>query len=159
MNKAILETFSQLNPIEWGLLGLFVFIFLLRFYYLVFFTGRTLFRSRKEVIANEVATLPISVIFTVRNEEENLRRILPQLLTIPNVKYEVVAVDDYSLDNTFSVIGAFKQKYSHFRISSLNEETRFSEKLAQNIALKAAKYDWIFAFSCSIRRSCARLDC
>ena len=146
MNKAILETFSQLNPIEWGLLGLFVFIFLLRFYYLVFFTGRTLFRSRKEVIANEVATQPISVIFTVRNEEENLLRILPQLLTIPNIKYEVVAVDDYSLDNTFLVIGAFKQKYSHFRISSLNEETRFSEKLAQNIALKAAKHDWILLF-------------
>ena len=146
MNQAIFDTFLQLNPAEWVLLGFFLLIFILRLYYILFFTGRILFKQKKEVIANEVATQAISVIFTVRNEEENLQRILPQLLSVQNIKYEVFAVDDYSLDNTYTVLGAYKQKYQHFRFSSLNEETRFSVKLAQNIALKAAKNDWVLQF-------------
>lgn len=143
MNQPILDKLFQLNVADWILLGAFIFLFLSRLYYLLFFTGRVLWGNRKEVIANEVSTKPVSVFLTVRNEEKNLQRILPQLLTFNTVKYEVIAVDDYSLDNTYSVLGYYKQKYPHFRISSLNEETRFSVKMAQNIALKAAKYDWV----------------
>ena len=143
MNQPIIDKLFQLKVADWILLGAFIFLFLSRLYYLLFFTGRVLWGTRKEVIANEVSTKPVSVLLTVRNEEKNLQRILPQLLAFNTVKYEVIAVDDYSLDNTYSVLGYYKQKYPHFRISSLNEETRFSVKLAQNIALKAAKYDWV----------------
>ncbi|WP_167619765.1 glycosyltransferase [Maribellus sediminis] len=149
MNHNILDKLQELNAGEWILIGIFLFLLVFRMYYLVFFTGRQLFKSRKVVIANEKAAQPISVFTTVRNEEENLKRVLPQLLEISNVKYEVIAVDDYSLDNTFTVLGAFKHRYPHFRISSLNEETRFSVKLAQNIALKAAQYDWVLQFPIS----------
>lgn len=149
MNHDILDKLQELNAGEWILIGIFLFLLIFRMYYLLFFTGRQLFKSRKVVIANEKAAQPISVFTTVRNEEENLRRVLPQLLEINNVKYEVIAVDDYSLDNTFTVLGAFKHRYPHFRISSLNEETRFSVKLAQNIALKAAQYDWVLQFPIS----------
>ena len=142
MNQAIFDTLDQLNNFQWIILGVFLAVFLTRLSYQLFFESRWLF-SRKEVIANEKTTEPVSVLLTVRNEEENLKRILPQLLTINNVKYEAIAVDDYSLDNTYAVLGSFRQKYKHFRISSLNEETRFSVKLAQNIALKAAQYDWV----------------
>ena len=142
MKLTIVEFLDQLTLQEWGLIGAFLFLYLVRLYYLVFFTGRLVIKQRKEVIANEQATQAISVLLTVRNEEENLKRLLPELLSINTVKYEVIAVDDFSLDNTYSVIGSFRQKYKHFKISSLNEETRFSAKLAQNIALKAAQNDW-----------------
>ncbi len=143
MNQFFFDTLGQLNNLQWIILGLFILVFLFRLYYLLFFEARWLFNGHRGVIANEKSAEPISVLLTVRNEEENLRRLLPQLLSINNVKYEAVAVDDYSLDNTYSVLGAFRKKHSHFRISALNEETRFSEKLAQNIALKAAQYDWV----------------
>jgi len=143
MKLTIFEIIKQLTIFEWILLGAFLFVYLVRLYHLVFFTGRIIFSGRKEVIANEQAMEPISILLTVRNEEENLKRLLPQLLTINTVKYEVIAVDDYSLDNTYSVLGSFRHQYSHFKISSLNEETRFSAKLAQNIALKAAQNAWV----------------
>lgn len=143
MNQDFFDTLSQLNYFQWIILGLFIIVFLLRLYFLLFFEARWLYSGRKGVIANEKAADPLSVLLTVRNEEENLSSMLPQLLSVNNVKYEAVAVDDYSLDNTYSVLGAFRKKYSHFKISALNEETRFSEKLAQNIALKAAQFDWV----------------
>lgn len=146
MNHDILDKLHQLNSVDWILIGSFLFLFLLRIYYLLFFTGSQVVKARKENISNEKAAQPISVFTTVRNEEENLRRILPQLLQINNVKYEVIAVDDYSLDNTYTILGYFKKHYPQFRISALNEETRFSVKLAQNIALKAAQYDWVLLF-------------
>ncbi|WP_340114472.1 glycosyltransferase [Maribellus mangrovi] len=146
MNHDILDKLHQLNSVDWILIGSLLFLFLIRIYYLLFFTGSQVIKSRKENISNEKAAQPISVFTTVRNEEENLRRILPQLLQINNVKYEVIAVDDYSLDNTYTILGYFKQHYPHIRISALNEETRFSVKLAQNIALKAAQYDWVLLF-------------
>ncbi|HPF50431.1 MAG TPA: glycosyltransferase [Draconibacterium sp.] len=143
MKLTIVETIKQLTIPEWILLGSFLLVYLVRLYHLLFFTGKIVFKGRKEVIANEQAMEPISVLLTVRNEEENLKRILPQLLTINTVKYEAIAVDDYSLDNTYSVLGSFRQRFNHFKISSLNEETRFSAKLAQNIALKAAQNEWV----------------
>lgn len=145
MNQITIDKFLQLNPYEWVLLGAFVLLFFMRLYYLLFFTGRILFKPGKEIIANEVAVQPISIVLTVRNEEENLRRILPQLLGF-DMKYEVIAVDDYSLDNTYTVLGKYKQLHPHFKISSLNEETRFSVKLAQNLALKAAGNNWVLLF-------------
>lgn len=143
MKLTIFEIIEKLTIADWLLLGTFLFLYLVRFYHLLFFTGKIVFKGRKEVISNEQAMEPLSVLLTVRNEEDNLRRLLPQLLTINTVKYEAIAVDDYSLDNTYSVLGNFRHKYSHFKISSLNEETRFSAKLAQNIALKAAQYEWV----------------
>jgi len=143
MKLTFFNYFQELTLAEWILWSLFLLVFLVRLYHLLFFTGRLLIRKRKEVISNEQAMEPMSVLLTVRNEEDNLKRLLPQLLEINTVKYEAIAVDDYSLDNTYSVLGSFRQKYSHFRISSLNEETRFSSKLSQNIALKAAQNDWV----------------
>lgn len=143
MKLTIIDILDQLTLAERVLLGAFLFVYLCRMYYLVFFTGRSVFRGKKEVIVNEKPTQPVSVLLTVRNEEENLKRLLPQLLTFNSVKYEVIAVDDYSLDSTYSVLGSFRQKFPYFKISSLNEETRFSAKLAQNIALKAAQNEWV----------------
>jgi glycosyltransferase involved in cell wall biosynthesis len=142
MKLAILDSLRGLSLADWIVAGGFLFIFLIRFYYLLFFFGRMLFTRKREVVANETSVQPVTVFLTVRNEEDNLRRLLPQLLSINEAKYDVVVVDDYSLDNTYAVLGSFK-KHPNFHFSSLNEETRFSVKLAQNIALKAAKNDWV----------------
>ena len=143
MNHTVLDNLWQLNAFEWVLLGAFLLVYLARIYYLLFFVLRVFLKPRHAAVANEVSAQPLSVLLTVRNEEENLQRLLPRLLSINSVNYEVVVVDDYSLDNTYSVLGNYKTKYNNLRISALNEETRFSVKMAQNIALKAAKNDWV----------------
>ena len=75
---------------------------------------------------------------------------LPTLLTIDGVDYEVVVVDDFSQDNSYLVLGSYKKQYRRLKISSLNQETRFSLKLSQNIALKATNYEWVLPVPVSI---------
>ncbi len=123
------------------LLVTFGVLFFLRLSYLFLFTGRVLFR--KKLYVNDSGAKPLSLILTVRNQEENLKTNLPKILSNEAVDFEVVAVDDYSEDNSFLVLGSLKEKYKRLKISMLNQETRYSTKLAQNIALKAAQYNWV----------------
>ena len=96
--------------------------------------------------------MPLSLIMTFRNEEENLQANLPVILNIPNQKFELIVVDDFSMDNSLIVLGALKDKYEHLKYSSLSQETWFSVKMAQNIALKAAYYDWVMVVPPSVRK-------
>jgi len=86
---------------------------------------------------------PVSVLLNVRNEQDRIRKILLQLLEQHYVDYEVIVVDDFSEDATSTILGVLAEKYPRLRLSSLSQETRFSEKLAINLALKAAHADWV----------------
>ena len=85
----------------------------------------------------------ISVLLSVRNEETRIENVLQQLLAQKYENYEVIVVDDFSEDATLTIIGVYAQKYPKIKFSSLSQETLFSEKLAINLALKAALSDWV----------------
>ncbi|MBN2637060.1 MAG: glycosyltransferase [Prolixibacteraceae bacterium] len=148
----MIQTLQQLYPslTSGGLIifCIFLLLYLIRFIYLFLFTGRILFR--KKSTEAEIINSPISLILTVRNEEELLLDNLPTLLAIEGADYEVIAVDDFSQDNTYLVLGSFKKQFQKLKISSLNEETRYSFKLSQNIALKGASYDWVLPIAVAI---------
>ncbi len=140
--------FAGLHGAELILIAAFAILFLLRFCYLLFFTARIAFQ-RKMNIPDEIAK-PLSLIISVRNEEENLRNNLHHLLSIADSEFEVIVVDDYSQDHSFQVLGMLKNQFSNLKISTLNQETPYSSKLAQNIALKAATNDWVLMLPISI---------
>ena len=87
--------------------------------------------------------MPLSLILTFRNEEENLRKNLESVLSGDHTEFEVVAVDNCSQDESSSVLTGLKAKYPNLKVSSLKQEVVFSGKMAQNIALKAARHDWV----------------
>jgi hypothetical protein len=109
--------------------------------FLYLFTGRILFR--KKLIKND--SLPISLFYTVRNEGTRLKNNLAPVLSINDCDFEVIVVDDFSQDDSFQVLGMLRGRSERLKISTLHQETRFSTKMAQNLALKAAKYDWVLA--------------
>lgn len=146
MFESFFNALNQLYPFEWVLPGIWFVSFLLKTGFLIFFYGRTIFKKEK---APENSA-SVSFILTFRNEEQNLRNNLPAILTSKTSNFEVVAVDDFSQDNSLAELGVLKQKYKNLRISALNQETRFSEKMAQNIALKAAKHEWVMVIPPSI---------
>jgi glycosyltransferase involved in cell wall biosynthesis len=115
------------------------------------FTGRILYQKNSTPTEN----VSLSLILTYRNEEENLKKFLPPVLSGLNTGSEVVAVDDYSLDNSLSVLGFLRKNYSNLKVSSLNQETRYSEKMAKNIALKAASNDWVMVIPPNLAESSA----
>lgn len=136
-----LQTFSTFSLFQIILLAIFGALWLVRMLFLFVVTAQIIWKRKAKKHTDESG--PISVLFSFRNEEENVKRLLPKLLEIPNEHLELIAVDDFSQDNSLSLLGLYRQRYSRLKISSLSQETQFSEKLAQNIGLKSAKNRWV----------------
>ncbi len=86
---------------------------------------------------------PVSLLLVVKNEEENLCKNLKPLLNQNKGNYEVVTVDNFSQDGTLPVLTSLKNEHARLKITSLKQYTPHSEKIAQNIALKAAHHEWV----------------
>lgn len=138
MVESLLAAFARLHKFEWVIICIFLVVYLLKIIYLFLFTGRVLFR--KKPVAG--GYYPVSLLLAFRNEGKNLKKNLPPLFAAIKPDSEVVAVDDFSQDNSLSVVGIIKTNCNNLRISSLPQETRYSEKMARNIALKAARHEW-----------------
>lgn len=139
MPESTLDAFYHVQPLGWGLFLCFAVLVFIRILLIGFFYGRVAFYK----IPVEKEKKPVSVLMVFRNEEENLRSNLSSLLELKNVEYEVVTVDDFSSDSSFVVVGALMKQYRNLRVSSINQDTRYSEKLARNIALKGAGNNWV----------------
>jgi glycosyltransferase involved in cell wall biosynthesis len=138
MVESLLAAFARLHLNEWVIISIFFGIYLWKIIYLFLFTGRVLFLKKPEADGYN----PVSLLLAFRNEEENLKKNLAPLFASVKPDSEVVAVDDFSQDNSLSVLGVFKSNWNNLKISSLPQETRYSEKMARNIALKAARNEW-----------------
>jgi glycosyltransferase involved in cell wall biosynthesis len=142
------HTLSEITFFQWAALVVFGLLFMSRLFYRLFFSLRILIHKKRKPAAGE--KVPLSLLLTIRNEEDNLKKNLPEILKLKNADFEVVAVDDFSQDNSLPVLGVMKQDDVRIRFSSLNQETRNSVKMAQNIALKAAKNEWVMAVPVSV---------
>ena len=149
MLDSLQNALQQLQPSGWVMLSFFILLFLANTICLLLFTGRVAWLG----VPPEGIQNPLSVILPLRNEELNLRENLPRLLSIENAEYEIVAVDDFSRDSSLTLLGALKRQESKLRFSSLSQETRYSEKLARNIAIKSARYDWVMLISPSVTKT------
>ncbi len=144
------DLLSELKYREIILLSIFATIWLLRLSFELFLFVTVILSKKKKV--EKKPPRPFSIIIAIRNEEDNLREKLPLLLNTEYPDFEVVVVDDFSQDNSLTTLGLLKKKYKNLRISSLNQETRYSSKLARNIGIKAAQKDWILTMEPSFEK-------
>ena len=72
------------------------------------------------------SALNLSVILPTFNEEENLKFLIPDLIEnlsmLPNLKYEIIVIDDNSNDNTLEVVNEFNKKYDNVQIYIRNNK-------------------------------------
>ena len=106
--------FVNLSSAQWIVLLAFFAIFSIRFVYLFLFTARVALKKEGTPNSNDVE--PISLILTVRNEEQNIRENLPSVLQIEDLNFEVIVIDNFSEDNTLSVLGLLKQRFPRLKI-------------------------------------------
>jgi len=139
LNKIVVDilefiTVNQNNII----IVIFVICLLVQLYYYLGIYSRLLFYRVKTVRAKKE---PVSVIICAKNEELNLDKYLPYVLTQDYPDYEVIVVNDCSTDNTDMVIGKYIKQYPHLRTTTITEDKKFShgKKLALTIGIKAAK--------------------
>ncbi|RYY34861.1 MAG: glycosyltransferase [Sphingobacteriaceae bacterium] len=85
--------------------------------------------------------IPISVIIAARNEEANLKYNLPLILEQDYPDFEVVVVNDCSVDESDLLLLELENKYPHLKVVTITEHVRFKtgKKFALTLGIKAAK--------------------
>src|SRR5690554_7542907 len=91
-------------------------------YYLLFSKLSFLKTSHK----NSEANPPISVIICAKNEAENLRKHIPHWLNQKYPNFELILINDSSVDDTLEVIEEFAEKDNRIQIRS--EERRVGKE-------------------------------
>lgn len=108
-------------------------------YYLSF--SSFLFNQKKRKESTD--QVPISVILFAKNCATELQRNLPFVLAQNYPKFEVVLINNASIDNTLEVIEKFKNDYDTIKIIDVENNEAFwgNKKYALTLGIKAAKYD------------------
>ncbi len=90
----------------------------------------------------------ISVVISARNEENRIQKNLAALekLNYPPEKYEIIFVDDASVDNTAALISSYVGIHDNWRLIRLKESERIlpGKKAALKRGIDSARHDLIF---------------
>lgn len=98
------------------------------------------------------AEVDISVIICAKNEAENLRENLTDVLEqefhdgAGHTRYEVIVVNDASTDETAQVLNSFKARYAHLVILNIDPRERRvypGKKFALSRGVEAAKFPFV----------------
>lgn len=84
---------------------------------------------------------PISVVICGCNEADNLSKYLDRFLAQDYPFFEVVVVNDNSVDETEKILLAFQKKYSILHPVTIAEQHPPGKKHALQVGIAAAKYD------------------
>jgi glycosyltransferase involved in cell wall biosynthesis len=109
--------------------------------YWVFVHGKVLLHKPQSL--ENASPEPVSIVVAARNEEDNLQQLIPALLEQRGVDFELIIVDDCSLDDTYSVMRSFAERHKNIKISRIQETPTFSggKKMAITIGVKAASHE------------------
>lgn len=113
----------------------------IQFLYFLFFFLRVAWYKNKT--PKSIPLTPVTVIICAKDEANNLINNLPAILEQDYPEYEVLVVNDNSVDESLNVLYDLSFKYPHLTIRDLKQESRvlLGKKYALTIGLKAAKHD------------------
>ncbi len=131
-------------PINWGEIIFFAFaaVTAVQLFYYAWFFSRIAFY--KPPVKNKTQHHPVSVIVCARDEDENLARNLPGILvqSYPST-YEVVAVNDNSLDDSKYILQELKKRFKSLNVVELTQEAVHiaGKKYPLSIGIREAKHE------------------
>ncbi|HQV06632.1 MAG: glycosyltransferase [Chitinophagaceae bacterium] len=120
----------------------FVAITAIQLFYYLFFFARIAFYKVKQKIKSQ--SHPVSVIICARDEDENLARNLPGVLvqSYPST-YEVVVVNDNSLDDSKYILQELKKTFKSLHVVELTQEAIHiaGKKYPLSIGIRESKHE------------------
>lgn len=121
------------------LFTLLLVCFIAQLYYLIFYHNRL--RRYTPPPEMPVASIPVSVVISARNEAKNLTENLPSILEQNYPDFEVIVVNDCSFDESEEVLKELGKNYPRLKVVSITEHDRFKtgKKFALTLGIKAAK--------------------
>lgn len=130
--------------LDWGLIIFCLFCFAAAvqiFYYGWFFSRIAFYKSPSRSRSQQH---PVSVIICARDEDENLARNLPGVLVqqYPST-YEVVVVNDNSLDDSKYILQELKKTFKTMHVVELTQEAMHiaGKKYPLSVGIREAKYE------------------
>lgn len=92
---------------------------------------------------NDFKEVPVSIIIAARNESDNLFKNLPIILDQAYSEFEVIVVNNQSLDDSSWLLMAFCRQYKNLRVIEVkkNRHLRPGKKFPVSIGIKGAKYE------------------
>lgn len=110
-------------------------------YYLIIFRKFAFSEIQKEKPKN----IAISVIICAKNEAENLKQFIPLVANQEYSDYEIVLVNDASIDNSLEIMEEFEEKYNNIKIVDVKNNEAFwaSKKYALTLGIKASSHDYL----------------
>jgi glycosyltransferase involved in cell wall biosynthesis len=83
----------------------------------------------------------LSVIIASKNEAHNLKKHLPFILNQNHLNFEVIIIDDQSVDDTFDIIQNLKQYYTNLHYFKIDVTEKSSKKNALTLGIEKAKHE------------------
>lgn len=134
----------------WNLLAVLLSLLMLSYcsliiYYTIAFKKLTIFKASKNI---QPATT-FTIIIPARNEAENIEHCIASILhnDYPQSMFEVIVVDDFSIDNTVAIVEKLSLKFKNIRIIKLADEVHEKinsyKKKAIELAVHKANHEWI----------------
>jgi cellulose synthase/poly-beta-1,6-N-acetylglucosamine synthase-like glycosyltransferase len=110
--------------------------------YVFYFYARFAFK-RSKVNLVEPHYPPVSVIIAARNESDNLYEHLPSILSQDYPQYEVIVVNNQSIDDSNWILTAFAHQFKQLKVVELSRSPhlKLGKKLPITLGIKAASYD------------------
>ena len=138
---------SMFTPLQWFFIALvFTLFIIISLFWLILYLQPARKRNRT-ALRHELPLPSVSVVLCVTNEYKVLRRMLPILLQQDYPCYEVVVVNDRSMDNSETLLRALQDLYPHLQVRTTSTNDRFgrSPALALGMAIRAAQYETILS--------------
>ena len=139
---------TQWSMTQQVVLGIFAATFLYQVYFYLRYILAAVLRTkpRKVDAADSPVQQPgVSVIVCARNEERNLRDYLQALLTQDYPEFEVIVVNDGSIDGTRTYLEYWQKRYRNLKLTFVPAGAKVgsTKKLAITLGAKAAQYDYL----------------
>lgn len=118
----------------------FILIVFIQLLYWIFLYGKFALAYEEH---REEKTAPASIIIAARNEAENLKKLLPLLLAQKHQTFEIIVVNDASIDDTENVLYTFGKDI--VKVITIPETPGYTgnKKNAITKAIRAAKHEYL----------------
>jgi poly-beta-1,6-N-acetyl-D-glucosamine synthase len=126
-----------LNPVFWALCLTLILQVVI---YLFLFRRLAVYRQPQP---GQYVLPPVSVIIAARDEARNLSKYLPGILEQDYPDFEVIVIDDQSIDGTGELLEEMQKQYPRLKIVTITEHVNefAGKKLALTLGIKAAQHE------------------
>lgn len=118
-------------------------------YWLGFYSRLALAKS----ILSTPKRIPVSVILYTKNQVTDLLEILPNLLSQQYHDFEIVIVNNASVDDTLEICKEFASLYPNIRIVDVQNNEAFwgSKRYALTLGIKASRHEYLLFVDCGTK--------